>query len=510
MLFNSYPFLLAYLPFVVFGAWALRRRFGPSILIPWLGVASLAFYGISSPRHLPLLLGSILCNYGIGQRIVNAAPGDRRERWLWLGVTANLALLATFKYSSFAARSVNLAIGASLPEPALELPVGISFFTFTQIAFLVDACRREVGDYRWGGYLLFVSYFPHLVAGPILHHQNVIPQFQRQRFGAFMSKDVASALTLFAMGLAKKVLLADELAPFADAGFAAADQGTLLTFWEAWFVLLAYAFQLYFDFSGYSDMAVALSLLFGVDIPINFRSPYRAESIIEFWRRWHISLSAFLRDYVYIPLGGGREGIARRYRNLMITMLVGGLWHGAGWGFVAWGGLHGLYLLVNHAWRRLWPERKIGIWIPGRLARLTSWWLTFAAVTLAWSFFRSSTFAGALNLIGGAIGIHGVGLPQSLGPAAHWLQGVIPWVDWQANGMFPHDLTEHKLAWMSCVAIAGAIAWLMPNSNAFAALPNETDRGRTLQRATVVLAGSLFAFGLLSLQRNSPFLYFQF
>ena len=304
--------------------------------------------------------------------------------------------------------------------------------------------------------------------------------------------------------------MADTLAPFAGASFTAADHGILITFWESWFGLLAYSLQIYYDFSGYSDMAVGLSRLLGVNIPINFQSPYQASSIIEFWRRWHISLSTFLRDYVYIPLGGNRRGASMRYVNLLVTMLLGGLWHGATWGFVVWGGLHGAYLLINHALRSRLNSSRVWLHIPILLRGVSGWCFTFIAVTLAWSFFRCASIAGAINIISGAAGLNGIGLPQSLSTEVFWLQNSIPWLEWRASGMMPNDLSEHKIAWMLWVAVSASIAWLAPNSNFIAGISNEQEYSKEPNRLVAVAAGLLFGLGLLSLQRNSPFLYFQF
>jgi len=509
MLFNSYSFLLAFLPVVLAGAWALRRSSGITAVQVWLAMASLAFYGLASPAHLPLLLGSVLFNHFVGERILAAIDPSRRHRWLVTGIAANLAVLGIFKYASFAAGSLNEVFPTSVPDPGLVLPVGISFFTFTQIAFLVDAARHQASPYGITNYTLFVSYFPHLVAGPILHHRETVKQFDTERFCAFRADDVLQGSVLFAIGLAKKVLLADMLAPFADATFLAADQGIKLSFWEAWFGLAAYSLQLYFDFSGYSDMAVGLSLLLGVRIPINFRSPYRATSIIDFWHRWHISLSTFLRDYLYVPLGGNRRGPLRRYTNLMITMLLGGLWHGAGWGFLIWGGLHGFYLLVNHGWRQI---RGTDASVPSAAwVRLLNWSLTLLAVMLAWSFFRASTLDGAFNLIIGALGRHGVGLPQSLGSLSAALSSRLPGIEWLPIGMFPSDLVENKLAWVFWVVAAGSIALLTPNSTSLVGLDEIAPGAPRLPSAWIVgCTGVFFALALLSLHRQSPFLYFQF
>lgn len=499
MLFNSWLFILAYAPIVIGGSYLMRRSAGAGATIAWLSVTSLVFYAATSLVHLPLLLGSIAVNQLIAARIA-AAHGwaDERRYWLVLGLALNLGILFAFKYASFVTQTVNQMVGTALPIPELALPVGISFFTFTQIAYLVDVHKRTSESHSYTPYLLFVSYFPHLVAGPILRHDDTIRQFSGYRFARFLPADVERGLVLFAIGLAKKVLVADSLAPYADAAFRAADHGVALSIWEAWLGLLSYTFQIYYDFSGYSDMALGLSLMLGIDIPVNFRSPYKAVSIIEFWRRWHISLSNFLRDYLYIPLGGNRHGRLVRNLNIMATMLLGGLWHGAGWGFITWGGLHGLYLIVNHLWR----EQCF------RLPRVLGKVLTFIAVALAWSFFRAATFDGALNMITSAAGANGIALPQSLPSVASALGDWIPWVHWSSAGMLTNDLTEAKFLWASKVGLAALLAWFTPNSIEISHA--EATGNVALRRPTMWATGVLLAAALTMLSRESPFLYFQF
>lgn len=315
------------------------------------------------------------------------------------GILVNLGAIGYFKYAGFLVSAASHAFGANWAMPGILLPLAISFFTFQQIAYLVDAYRGETEEHDLLNYFLFVTFFPQLIAGPIVHHREMLPQFLRRGATRLRLNNLAVGLTIFVIGLFKKVIIADGMAGYATPVFAAADSDVALNFIEAWSGVLAYTFQIYFDFSGYSDMAVGLARLLGIRLPINFFSPYKADSIIEFWRRWHISLSRFLRDYLYIPLGGGRAGIPARYRNILITMLLGGLWHGAGWTFIVWGGLHGLYICINHAWQNF--KRRFGFPV-GPLAawtRLPSRVLTFLAVTMAWVFFRAESLDGALVLL---------------------------------------------------------------------------------------------------------------
>ncbi len=415
MLFNTPVFLFGFLPITFVGFFLIARR-SHAAAAGWLGLASLVFYGWWSVEALPLLIGSIIFNYVMGI-LVTPAPtvsDAARKRRLIFALAVNLSVLAAFKYADFFIVNANVALGAAgIREVGLlgiVLPIGISFYTFTQIAFIVDCWQGKVSERRFIHYLLFVTYFPHLISGPVLHHAQMMPQFRRPETYRLNLPLVYLGTSIFGIGLAKKVLLADSLADFANSFFGLAHSGEAVSFVDGWMGALAYTLQLYFDFSGYTDMAIGLSLLFGVTLPINFDSPYKATSIIDFWRRWHITLSNFLRDYVYIPLGGNRHGSWRRHVNLMTTMLLGGLWHGANWTFVLWGAMHGGLLVINHLWRALiGPDR-----FRGRLARLTGWLLTFIAVVLAWVLFRADSATTAAAIYRGMFGLNGVLLPAQI------------------------------------------------------------------------------------------------
>ena len=400
MLFNSFEFILAFLP-AAFAGFFWLARYSHRLAGLWLAAASLLFYGWWNPRLVLLLLCSIAFNYALGYAIGHARNEATGKRLLVVAVAANLACLGYFKYTNFFIASVNAAIGTDWGLASIALPLGISFFTFTQIAFLVDVHRRLAKEYNFIHYVLFVTYFPHLIAGPVLHHKQMMPQFALAATYRVSAKNVAVGLLLFAIGLAKKTLLADSFAEYATPIFGAANQGAKLGMVAAWTGALAYTLQIYFDFSGYSDMAIGLSRLFGVSIPLNFNSPYKAQNIIEFWRRWHMTLSIFLRDYLYISLGGNRQGALRRYLNLMVTMLLGGLWHGANWTFFVWGGLHGVYLVVNHAWHGVRRRAGFPLTVPGLAGRLVGTATTFLAVVVAWVFFRADTFASAIRVLQG-------------------------------------------------------------------------------------------------------------
>lgn len=498
MLFNSYPFLLVFLPTVLVAFYLVAAR-APELGVWILAVASLAFYGYWDARYVPLLMGSAVFNWLVARLLEHSPRGSQRRRAQLAGaVGANLLLLGYFKYANFFLST----IGAGSSIGTIVLPLGISFFTFTQIAYLVDIYRAEPAGASFSKYLLFVTFFPHLIAGPILHHREMMVQFGH-RLGP-SAENFAVGVTIFAIGLFKKVMLADSVAPYVTPVFDAAAQGQSVTFLEAWAGALAYTLQLYFDFSGYSDMAIGLARLFGVRFPLNFASPYKATSIIEFWRRWHMTLSRFLRDYLYIPLGGNRRGPGRRYANLMATMLLGGLWHGAGWTFVIWGALHGAYLVVNHLWRaaglRIGSDVLAGV-------------LTFIAVTTAWVFFRASDVDAALRILAGMSGMNGLVLPLEWQArlAALPVFASLPFADIGA--------TFRGREALQTIALLLALIWLAPNTQELMrrfspALEASGEGGSRLawrpSFGWAIAIAALSAIPLLQLDRASEFLYYQF
>lgn len=495
MIFSSYPYLI-FLACVVIASRFLEARL-PGLRRTFLLVASLVFYAWWRADFLLLLLGSTIVNFAIGRSITKAHEKHRSPRTLLLaGLAFNLGLIVWFKYAGFFTSTANGLFGAHFPIPSLFLPLAISFFTFEQISYLVDASRGHAPRYTLLDYSLFVSFFPHLIAGPIIRHNDLIPQFSKDRALAERNDDLALGVTLFTIGLAKKVLIADNVAPFSDAVFAAAHKGAAIGAIDAWMGTLFFAFQIYFDFSAYSDMALGSAAMLGIRLPINFNSPYKAASIIEFWRRWHISLSMFLRDYLYIPLGGNRHGTAQRYANILITMLLGGLWHGANWTFVIWGGLHGAYLVINHMWRHL--TNMLGLAVPSPLRAVTrgiSVLVTFLAVIFAWTVFRADSFAAAARMIAGLLGMGGNSKLLTFGAPA------------------------------GCAfAILFALIWFAPNSMEItwrfrpALAPQRKDErvrdvGRFKWQPTpvgAVMFGLLFVVSVMALSNLSPFIYFQF
>jgi alginate O-acetyltransferase complex protein AlgI len=468
MLFNSYAFIFVFLPltlltFFLLAKWRMKTAATISLII-----ASLVFYSYWDTHYLALLLSSILFNFFVGGYMERACHPVKRKALLLFGLTVDLALLGYYKYTNFFISSFNNLFHTSVIPLQITLPLGISFFTFTQIAYLMDAYRKETKEYNFLTYSLFVTFFPHLIAGPILHHRDIIPQFHRLRSFVFSHKNMALGMSIFVLGLSKKVIIADHVALWAAPVFIHANEVNGV---QAWIGALCYTFQLYFDFSGYSDMAVGLGLMLNIRLPINFNSPYKSMSIIEFWRRWHITLSTFLKDYLYIPLGGNRHGKAKKMRNLFLTMLLGGLWHGAGWTFVIWGALHGLYLVINHTWR------NAGRQLPGPVA----WVLTFLSVIVAWVFFRAHSVHDALAILRAMFGMG------------------------SGSGQSPEVIRVMANTTMIGIELVLLTLWVL-------FLPNTMEVIRRFKPnwRWALFIGVVAFYSLLQMKRVSEFLYFQF
>jgi len=525
MLFNSYIFIFTFLP-VTFVLYFVLAKISREYAIGWLVIASLFFYGWWNPSYLPLILISMVANFTLGQTI--SKYRDVTSGWLYLvtGIALNLAAIGYFKYAGFIVLNINAVTHAGFSIGDVVLPLAISFFTFQQIAYLVDCYKGLTDEYHFTHYALFVTFFPQLIAGPIVHHSEMMPQFIRRESIAPRLDNVAIGLTIFFIGLFKKAVLADGAAVYASPIFTAAANGETISFFDAWGGSLCYTFQLYFDFSGYSDMAIGAARLFGVRLPLNFHSPYKSISIVEFWRRWHMTLSRFLRDYLYIALGGNRRGNVRRYVNLFATMLLGGLWHGAGWTFVAWGALHGSYLVINHAWEKFRVRLLPALNAKSPLWRATAWLITFLAVVVGWVFFRAEDFSAALAILEGMSGSNGVSLPNAimvrLGPITEILQsaGITPYLGGGSQFVSTY-------LW---ILLLFPLSIVMPNTqeimrNFDPALDvNKTNSIHSIspfeklaQKITwqpnlawACIAGLIAALGILALTNISEFLYFQF
>jgi alginate O-acetyltransferase complex protein AlgI len=500
MLFNSYSFLLIFLPAALLAFYGLRRFGWLSASVAALTLASIAFYAYWRPQDTVILLGSIAFNFVVSKNLVRFA-GPRSRGLLTLGICVNLGVLFYFKYFNFFVSSLSAAAGLEYAARAIIMPIGISFFTFTQIAYLVDCFRSRTSERNLVKYALFVAIFPHLIAGPIIHHAQMRPQFDALSRKPVDAELIKMGIVIFVLGLAKKVLLADNLVAGADVIFNAADHGIAPGFAAAWAGLASYTLQIYFDFSGYSDMAIGLALMFGLRLPVNFNSPYKSRSIIEFWRRWHITLSTWLRDYLYIPLGGNRNGELMRLRNIFITMLLGGIWHGAGWTFVIWGALHGSYIVANHAMLLRSAKAaaaKSESRISSSAVSIGKQALTLLLVMLAWVFFRAKSVGGAWLMLH-TMTAGGAASPIMLNPITYF------WI-----------------------VLGGGIALFAPNSQQLTryseklteplrlastpALPTLFSRTPSLSStpAIALICGVLFAIAFAQLWRPAIFIYFNF
>lgn len=482
MLFNSYAFIAAFLPVVLLSFFWCSHKFGPRGGVVLLVIASVGFYGYWNVANIPILIGSVLFNFFLANKIA----ADRRKRWLTVGLGFNFVLLVYYKYavfflsvltSAFAFETVHLEIGA--------MPLGISFFTFTQTAFLIDMYRGEKKETGFWEYLLFVTFFPHLISGPILYHKDILPQFYDRNNFVFSHENFSRGITLFTLGLFKKVVVADSLIEWVAMAFSRPGD---LTFFEAWLGALAYAFQLYYDFSGYSDMAVGLGWMLNIRLPINFNSPYRATSMTQFWNCWHMTLITFLNQYLFTALGGFRVGYWRAMLNIMITITLAGLWHGAGWTFIGYGFLCGSYLVINYSWR------KFG-WFS--LPRFFSWLLVFGSIVVAATVFRSADLTAARQILAAMFGFKGVLFPAGMFESISVLNGFgFLFGEWK---VFTYDLG----AIVFCIAVLIVSIHVVPNTN-------ELMKVFVPNRKWAVVTAIVGMISLLHLHRVTEFLYFQF
>ncbi len=483
MLFNSYIFIFSFLPLTFLLYFYIRSRGFIEISKGFLVVASLFFYGWWNVLYLPLILLSMFFNYGVGT-LLSKGHAFSKKSLLTFGIVSNLALLGYYKYSDFFIENVNTLFKTDIGLLHLALPLAISFFTFQQVAYLVDSYHNETKEYDFLNYALFVTFFPQLIAGPIVHHKEMMPQFAQKENNTFNYNNIALGLFIFSMGLFKKVVIADSFAIEAAQGF---DNAEVLNLIEGWITSLSYTFQLYFDFSGYTDMAIGVALLFNIRLPINFDSPYKAVSIQDFWRRWHITLSRFLKDYIYIPLGGNRKGEVRTYANLFTTFLLGGIWHGAGWTFVFWGFLHGAALVLHRAWSKLHIKMPL----------LLAWFLTFNFINIAWVFFRAKEWEDAIKVLKGMFGLSGIALPHVLAEKLAFLK------DFHIEfGMFMAHVKGTNMTLLGLVL--GFIVVLALKNSAYY-LHQER-----LSRMYAVVGAIMFVAAFFSLNKVSEFLYFNF
>jgi alginate O-acetyltransferase complex protein AlgI len=499
MLFNSYAFIFFFMPLAVIGYFLIAKK-SHCASLTWLAAASLFFYGYWSLYSLPVLVLSILTNYWIGTNLAKAHLGNRKALLVG-GVAANLLVLGYFKYMNFFI--ANLApLQSAMGFPTFShldiiLPIGISFFTFTQIAFLMDSFQGKVKEGNFLNYTLFVTFFPHLIAGPIIHHKQMMPQFEALKNYRFNWKLFALGITIFTLGLAKKLLIADPIAEYAEVLFDSVEKGGVKPqLFHSWVGSISYTFQLYFDFSGYSDMAVGLSMLFGIVLPINFNAPLKATNIIDFWQRWHISLTKYIGQYLYTPitlkfmrLGMNKSAFMEPIYSLifptLIIFLALGFWHGPSWTYVLFGGMHGIFIVINNLWRKVYPplttRNKNAFGHPNYVG----WLLTFLAVNASLVMFRSDSVQTALEIYNGMIGM---------------------------NGLHSTNIAYSARIAGLLLAAAFCIVLLLPST---ATLTPETkkspDNTHLLEKNWApVLLGIIFVISVLQINKTSPFLYFQF
>ncbi|NHB33000.1 MBOAT family protein [Helicobacter pylori] len=513
LLFNTPLFIFAFLP-VVFLGYFILQAYAKNPLFPklWLVLASLFFYAFWNVKYLPLLVGSIIFNYFVALKITQ--PNAYKKLWLILGLIANVSLLGFFKYTDFFLTNFNLIWKSHFETLHLILPLAISFFTLQQIAYLMDTYKQNqthaaqnereresenapillnpppsfFSFSHFLDYALFVSFFPQLIAGPIVHHSEMMPQFKDKNNQFLNYRNIALGLFIFSIGLFKKVVIADNIAHFADFGF---DKTASLSFIQAWMASLSYSFQLYFDFSGYCDMAIGIALFFNIKLPINFNSPYKALNIQDFWRRWHITLNRFLKEYLYIPLGGNRVKELIVYRNLILVFLIGGFWHGAGWTFIIWGLLHGIALSVHRAYSH--TARKFHFTMP----KILAWLITFNFINLAWVFFRAKNLESALKVLKGMVGLNGVSLCHLSQEASEFLNRV-------NDNMIMHTMMYASPTFKMCVLMV-IISFCLKNSSHLYQ-SNQMDWIKTTSACLLLSVGFLFIFA----SSQSVFLYFNF
>ena len=486
MLFNSYEFIFAFLPITFLIYFFLLHRRLTTGAKGFLVFASLFFYSWWNVAYLPLILTSMLFNYIIGNSLNSNFKKVKlhQKSLLTFGIVSNIALLGYFKYMDFFIKNINLVSGSNIDLLHLALPLAISFFTFQQIAYLVDSYRQETAEYDFLNYALFVTFFPQLIAGPIVHHKEMMPQFASKWNLVKNYTNIATGLFIFSIGLFKKVVIADQFAIWATAGF---DKAEVLNLFEAWATSLSYTFQLYFDFSGYTDMAIGAALLFNIKLPQNFNSPYKSKDIQDFWRRWHMTLSRFLRDYIYIPLGGSRVSEYRVHTNLMITFLIGGMWHGAGWTFIFWGFLHGSALVIHRIWKNL------GFTMNSILA----WFITFNFINITWIFFRAKEWNDAIKVLSSMFSLDNVMLPVNFATKVKFLSdfGI-------TFGQVFHDISGKENT-VTFTVLAFIVTLYFKNSTEHA-----ENFKTTYQNLIITLVFLLVALSMFS--QVSEFLYFNF
>ena len=534
MLFNSYIFIFIFLPITLLGFHLIGKQGRHRVAIAWLVGASLFFYGWWNPAYLGLLLFSIIFNYSIGISLGSTSDsGLSKKAVLVTGIVVNLSLIGYFKYANFFIDNLNTLASTNITLSEIILPLGISFFTFQQITYLVDAYDGKTKEYNFLHYCLFVTFFPQLIAGPIVHHKEMLPQFAKDVIYRLNSKYLAIGLTIFALGLFKKVILADGISIYATPVFDAAEAGVVLTFFEAWAGSFAYAFQLYFDFSGYSDMAIGLAYMFGILLPFNFNSPYKAINIADFWRRWHITLSRLIRDYLWNPvsLSLTRYAMNKKYGRfstfilnivapIIFSFFLIGLWHGAGWNFVLFGLLHGLYIIIFNIWTRVkYSYQGVVIIKSKNVSHIIGWLITFTSVVLSWVLFRADSIEASISIYSSMFGLNGISLPVSLDGKIGFIGGWLEGMGVVFHGMFVNGVFGSHFVGVGWIFVLGFISTMLFNTQEIMFFEKTTKKIMNHQyfwyrwrptKVWAVFTAVLLIFSILNLSNFSEFLYFQF
>lgn len=482
VLFNSFEFIFVFLP-IAFLIYFLLIRIHPTVGKLWLLASSLFFYSWWNPIYLPLIIASLIVNYSIGSLL-----GKKTEKvfvkkaLLTIGIIFNVGLIAYFKYSDFFIVNINTIFSTDLNLLRLALPLAISFYTFQQIAYLVDSYRHETKSYNFLNYCLFVTFFPQLIAGPIVQHKEIMPQLLANNNKKIDFSNIAAGIFIFSIGLFKKLIIADTFAVWANKGY---ESPATLQFIDAWLASLSYTFQLYFDFSGYTDMAIGAALLFNIKLPINFNSPYKALNIQDFWKRWHITLTKFLTSYIYIPLGGNRKGKVRTYVNILIIFFISGLWHGAGWTFIIWGTMHGLATVIHRYWSSL------GF----KMNKLLAWFITFNFINFTWVLFRAESLTDAVTVMKGMLGFHGFSLPAGFQKLNVLQELPLQFHEFQLSDDLTKTVAYTIVFFGICVFAKNSIQMMVNFKPNF--------------RYALFIA-FLFVYSVYNLQKISEFLYFNF
>lgn len=484
MLFNSYIFMMFFLPLSLFGYFGLNKKKEYTKAKVFLVLMSFWFYGYFSPGYILIIFSSICVNYYVGCKLLENNDGEQRNVLFYSGLLFNIGLLFYFKYLNFTLENINLLLQSNLLLSDIALPLGISFFTFQQLSFLIDCHRRCVPPYAFLDYALFVTFFPQLIAGPIVLHSEMVPQFADESKKQLNDSYFAKGLYAFSLGMSKKVLIADSFAHVVNWGY---DNLDVLSGVDGCLVALAYTFQIYFDFSGYCDIATGIALMFHLKIPMNFNSPYKSKNILDFWKRWHITLTRFLTTYLYHPLGGSNYGNFLTYRNIMIVFIISGIWHGANWTFVIWGLLHGSASVIVRIFQ------KMSITLPS----IFSWYLQFLFINFCWIFFRATSLADAFSLIetivtGGYTAIH-----------SSMIQAATASFEFECIHVLGGVFGVETLAFLGCYAVTLLCVLFLKNTN------EKVDSFRP-NYPTMFFTAFLLLWNLLSFAGVSQFIYFDF